>query len=104
MVQHVGVFVHDDLVAHSSEGPQAQLVAHGPRGNEKGSLLPQHPGHGLLQQVDGGILAVYVVSHRRGGHGPAHGLTRLGDRVATQIDRLAGTRHASFQPPSLDSK
>ena len=98
VVQDVGVLVDDDLVPHAGERAQAELVAHGARGHEEGGFLAQHVGHHLLEPVDGGILAVDVVPHRRLGHGAAHGVARPGDGVAAQVDRALGYDMASSLP------
>ena len=66
------------------ERAQADLVAHGPAGDEQRGRLAEQLGREALERVDRGVLAEHVVAHLGGGHRLAHGGRRAGHGVAAQ--------------------
>ena len=57
-----------------------------PDGTQSAASKPSSCGGGLLQAVDGGVLAVDVVADLRLGHGPPHLGRGAGDGVGAQVD------------------
>jgi hypothetical protein len=88
---HVLAGPGDDGVARPGEGAQGDLIGHGSRRDEQGRLLAGQQRVRLLQEVDGRILAVFVVAHFGLGHGPPHLGSRAGDGVRTQVDQHGAT-------------
>ena len=83
LVEHdVLAFSDEHDVAGCSQRPQGDLVGHDAGWHEHRRLGPDQSGKGGFELVDGGVLAVPIVAHRRCGDGLAHLLGRLGDRVA----------------------
>ncbi len=67
----VGAF-HDDLVTWLGVHLDAELIGHGPGGNEQRRLFPQQLGRHLLETIDAGVLAKDIIAHLCFGHGLAH--------------------------------
>src|SRR5208283_110112 len=65
--------------------PDANQVAHAPRGHKQRRFLAKHLRRALLQPVDRGILAVNVVAHFCRSHGATHFLARPRHRIAAQV-------------------
>ena len=66
---HVGQHVAQELRAGRDEQAHAQLVAQRSGGHEQPGLVAQQGSHPGLQGVDGGVLAVHVITDQRLGHG-----------------------------------
>ena len=92
---------------------KGHLIAHGSRGKEQRRFLPEELGYHVLQEIDGGIFALLLVTHFCFRHGPAHGGGRTGDGIAVEIDLyhsiismrcraiLSGTKVAVRQMPTI---
>ena len=80
----------DDEAPGPAEHAEGDLVGHDPGGDEEGGGLAHPLGVGLLERVDGRVLAVVVVADLGLGHGPAHLGGGLGDGVAAEIDEARG--------------
>ena len=88
----------------AAQHAQGDLVGHGPRRDEDGGRLAHPLGVGLLEGVDGGVVAVAVVAHLGLGHGPAHLGRGAGDGVAAEVDearRLRSDAVAGAMPSML---
>ena len=83
---HVLAAAGDDHGAGRGQEAQGDLVGHHPRRDEQGRGLAHPLGVGLLEGVDGGVLAVDVVADDGVGHGPAHLGRGPGDGVRTEVD------------------
>ena len=86
-IEDVGAGLAEDLLAVLGVELDGDLVAHGAGGDEDGSLALEDLGGGALEAIDRGVFRVDVVADLGRGHGFAHGGCRLGDGVATKIDR-----------------
>jgi hypothetical protein len=91
----VRVVAEDDLAAADvAVREDGHEVAHGPRRDEERGLLAHELRHLLLEAARGRVRAPDVVVDVGRGHGRAHGLGRLGDRVGPQVHHHLG-RHPS---------
>jgi hypothetical protein len=92
----VGGVAEDDLaaadVAVREDGDE---VGHGARGHEQRGLLAQERGHLRLEAARGGVRAQNVVVDVGRGHGGAHGVGRLGDRVRPEVHHVGHHRAAT---------
>ena len=61
-----------------------------PLATKRPASLPSSSAARFLEGVDGRVVAEDVVADLGVGHRPAHGLRRMGDGVAAQIDRHGG--------------
>jgi hypothetical protein len=61
-------------------------IAHAASGDEKSRFFIEDFGSALLEIVDGGVLAVNVVTNFSGGHGAAHFFAGTCDGVAAQVN------------------
>ena len=80
----------DDLLTAPEVGHHRDQVAHRPGGDEQARVLAEEVGRALLERDDGGVVAEYIVTDDRVGHGPAHRLRRMRDGVAAEVDRALG--------------
>ena len=83
---HVLAPSRDDGRPGLGEQAEGELVAHRPRRHEQRRLLSHALGEGLLEGVDGGVLAVHVVADLGIGHGPPHLGRGPGDGVRPEVD------------------
>ena len=65
---------------------QAAQIALRAGGHEQGCLKTQHVGDALLQGIDGGVIAIHIITQRRGKHGRTHGGCWPGHGVAAQVN------------------
>ncbi len=82
----MGILFTDHLLSRQRMAFDGELVSHGAAGDEKRRLFAEQRGHPLLQGVDCGVFAEYVVAHLRFHHGPAHGPGGLGHCITAEID------------------
>ena len=75
-----------DLISGPAVNRECHLIAHGAGGKKKRRLLAQEIGDHVLQQIDGGVFALLLVSHFRLAHEPAHWWGGSGDGIAEQVD------------------
>ncbi|MEJ2677183.1 MAG: hypothetical protein P8011_18725 [Acidihalobacter sp.] len=91
VVEDMRLRTEDHLVPAPAMGHDGDQVAHGAAGHEQRRLHAQALRGEPLEFVDGGVFAVDVVADLGPHHGLAHGLGRLGQRVAAHVDdRIAG--------------
>ena len=86
VVIDVRLVAQDDLAAAAAVRQQRGEVAHRAARDEDRGLLARHPGGQRLQPVHGRIVAEHIVTHLRRRHGLAHGRSRDGHGVASQVD------------------
>ena len=63
----------DDFLARLCVTADRQLIGHRSGWDEQGGLFAEEPGHHLLESIDGGVFAVYVVADLSARHRLAHG-------------------------------
>src|SRR5688500_2237337 len=97
----MGGLVQDDLVPGPAMHRERDLVAHGARRQEQRRLLAKQLRHGVLEQVDGGILELLLVADFGLAHEPPHRRRRPGDGVAVEVHRRRGGGHST--PPEAIS-
>jgi hypothetical protein len=83
----VAIGFAEEFVTRVAVNANAELVAHGARGNEEGGFFAEHAGDSLFEAADGGVFAENIVAHFGGGHGGAHGSGRASYSVAAEVDR-----------------
>jgi hypothetical protein len=81
----------------AAEDPEGELVGHGPRGDEHGGVLAHERRVALLEGTHRRVLPVRVVADVGGGHRPAHGVGRAGERVGAEVYDAVG------HPPTLEA-
>ncbi|GAM07880.1 hypothetical protein OR1_00149 [Geobacter sp. OR-1] len=69
-------------------GKQSNQIPLGAAADEQGRLLTEHLGSQPFQPVDRRVLAEDVVTNLCPGHGRAHGRSRPGYGIATEIYRF----------------
>ena len=79
--------LEQDLITGAAVDRERNLVAHRSGRQKERRLLAEELGHGILEQIDGGIFPKLLVPDFRFTHEPAHGRRRTGDGVAEQVDR-----------------
>ena len=82
--------MQDHRLAGCHVQADADLVAHRPRRQEQGGLVPQQLGDPVLEAVDGRVEAALLVADLGRGHRPAHALARARLGVAPQVDGRRG--------------
>ena len=75
---------HDE-VAGSGEHAHRDLIGHHARGHEESGVLADDLREACFERVDGRVLAVTIIAHRRVRHRVAHRRRGLGHRVASQV-------------------
>ncbi len=94
VVAHVGAIDTQHLLTGTGEAADAQLVAHAAGGHEHRRVLAGDGSSLFLERVDGGILAIDVVPHRRLRHRPVHRRGGAGHGVGTEVRGSVGKGHA----------
>ena len=92
--QHVTEVLHDHGVARRDVGGDADQVAHRPRRQEDGRLVPEPLGDLAAQRGHRRVAALLLVADLGVGHRPAHRRARPGLGVGVQVDEDLG-RHAA---------
>ena len=83
--QAVGAGFTKGFAARRCLCEDGKQIRHRVARTEYRSLFVEHGSGEFLQSVRGGILAKTIVTHLRAGHGLAHGISGLGDRVAAKV-------------------
>jgi hypothetical protein len=88
VVVEVGGCADDDLGAARTVAQQRDEVALRAAAHQQRRFLSRPLGGEGLETRDGGVLVVDVVAERRAGERSVHRLTRKGEGVTAEIDRL----------------
>ena len=80
----------EQLIARPCVDPNGDLIGHRPRRHEERSLLAQKLGRALLEELDGRVFSVDIVTDRGFGHRASHRGRRLGNGVGPQVDQSSG--------------
>ena len=90
----MATFFANHFVGQIGPDLDGNQVAHAAGRNKEGRFFAEDFGSAFLQEIDGGIFAINIVSHFSGGHGPAHFVAGARDGIAAQIDSVLHRRDA----------
>ena len=88
MNHDMGVFAADYLVPPAGVSHDSNLISHCTGGDKHRCFLSQCFCRQFLQTPYSGVVAIYIVSHRCGGHGLPHFVSRMRNGIASQIDKI----------------